>query len=134
MLKIGQNCKLSPNAQQRSAPLPTQPTCHIFALLISMPRFNSINFYQNRPNIKLFSPKKDKIFERWGLHHQTSLTTTIADFSLRACVYQCTVISLQKIYVQLLACVYQCIVIACKKSTKASKFVSRKAFIFHICF
>ena len=39
---------------------------HVFALLISMPRFNSINFYQNRPKIKIFLPKKYKIFERWG--------------------------------------------------------------------
>ena len=45
---------------------------HVFALLISMPRFNSINFYQNGPKIKIFFLKKYKIFERcasggWGL-------------------------------------------------------------------
>ena len=37
---------------------------HVAALLIFMPRFNSINFYQSRPKIKLFVPKKYKIFER----------------------------------------------------------------------
>ena len=36
--------------------------------------FNSINFYLNRPRIKLFLPKKYKIFERWGLYPQTAVT------------------------------------------------------------
>ena len=31
-----------------------------------MPRINSINFYQNRPKIKLFLPKKI-FFECWGI-------------------------------------------------------------------
>ena len=31
-----------------------------------MPHINSINFYQNRPKIKLFLPKKF-FFERWGI-------------------------------------------------------------------
>ena len=35
-----------------------------------MPRFNSINFYQNWPKIKLFLPKKYKMFERWELRPQ----------------------------------------------------------------
>ena len=39
----------------------------IFAMLISMPRINSIDFYQNRPKIKLFLPKKLKFFESWGI-------------------------------------------------------------------
>ena len=30
---------------------------YVFAPQISMPRFNSINFYQNRPKIKLFCQK-----------------------------------------------------------------------------
>ena len=37
---------------------------HVFALLISRPRFKSINLNQNRPKIKLFWKKKYKIFER----------------------------------------------------------------------
>ena len=32
-----------------------------------MPRINSINFYQNRSKIKLFLPKKNFFFERWGI-------------------------------------------------------------------
>ena len=32
----------------------------VFALLISMPRSKSINIYQNRPKIKLFSQKTTK--------------------------------------------------------------------------
>ena len=39
-----------------------------------MPRFNSINSYQNRPEIKLFFAKKCKIFDRRGLLHQTLAT------------------------------------------------------------
>ena len=35
---------------------------HVFALLIFMPRFNTINFYQNKPKIKLFLPKKMQNF------------------------------------------------------------------------
>ena len=44
---------------------------HVFALLICMQRFNSINFYQNRLKLKSFLPKKDKIYERWGPRLQT---------------------------------------------------------------
>ena len=40
---------------------------HVFALLISITRFNGIKFYQNWPKIKLFLQKKYKNFERWGL-------------------------------------------------------------------
>ena len=58
---------------------------HVFALLISIPRLNSINFYQNRPNIKLFLLTKYKFFERWGLCPQTSVTTPITNFWLRTC-------------------------------------------------
>ena len=36
-----------------------------------MTRFNSINFYQNRPKVKLFLTKNYKSFERWGLRPQT---------------------------------------------------------------
>ena len=39
---------------------------HIFALLIAMPRFNSINFYQKRPKIKLFLPKSTKFLGAGG--------------------------------------------------------------------
>ena len=47
---------------------------HVFALLISMPGFHSINFYQNRPKVKLFFPKKYKTFERWGLRPKIPVT------------------------------------------------------------
>ena len=44
----------------------------MFELSISMPRSKSNEFYQNRPNIKLFLQKKQcKLFERWGLRLQT---------------------------------------------------------------
>ena len=36
-----------------------------------MPRINSIDFYQNRPKIKIFLPKKYKFFERWGIRPYT---------------------------------------------------------------
>ena len=49
----------------------------VFALLISLSRFNSNNFYQNRPKIKLFFPKKYKIFERWRRSPQTSITALL---------------------------------------------------------
>ena len=32
---------------------------HVFALLISMTRFNSTNFFQNRPKIVIFAKKKN---------------------------------------------------------------------------
>ena len=47
---------------------------HVFAPLIFIPRFNSINFYQNRPKIKLFLLKKFKILERWGLRPRPHAT------------------------------------------------------------
>ena len=37
---------------------------HVFALLISMPRFKSINFCQNRPEIKILLQKNCKISDR----------------------------------------------------------------------
>ena len=37
---------------------------HVFALLISMPRFKSINFCQNRPKIKILLQKNCKISDR----------------------------------------------------------------------
>ena len=42
----------------------------MFALPISMPRFERIIFYQNSPKIKVFC-KKCEIFVRWGLRPQT---------------------------------------------------------------
>ena len=46
----------------------------MFALLVSLPRLNGINVYQNRPKIKLFLQKKKcKMFERWGLRPQPPL-------------------------------------------------------------
>ena len=42
----------------------------VFALLISMLHFKSINFYQNRPKIKFFLRKKYKTFHRCGLSFQ----------------------------------------------------------------
>ena len=52
-------------------------------MLISMPHFKSINFYQNRPKIKLFLQNKHKkIFERWGLRPLTPRATPFADFWL----------------------------------------------------
>ena len=44
---------------------------HVFAQLVSMPR---INFYQNRPKMKLFLQKKYKIFERRRLRPHTPVT------------------------------------------------------------
>ena len=43
----------------------------MFALLISMPRFESINFYQNIPKIKLFLQKNENFLVCWGLRSQT---------------------------------------------------------------
>ena len=43
----------------------------VFAVLISMPRFKSNNFYQTRPKIKLLLQKNCTIFECWGLWPQT---------------------------------------------------------------
>ena len=53
-------------------------------MLISMPHFKSINFYQNTPKIKLFLQNKDKkIFDRWWLRPRTPRAAPIADFWLR---------------------------------------------------
>ena len=64
------------------------PYNYAFALLIFMPRFDSINFYQNRPRIRLFF-QKNKIFERWWLRPQTPATVLpIAEFCLRTWLYR----------------------------------------------
>ena len=39
----------------------------MLALLISMPRFESIDFYQNIPKIKLLLQKNANFFVCWGL-------------------------------------------------------------------
>ena len=39
---------------------------HVFALHVSMPRFNSIDFYQNKSKLKLFCPKNAKFSSAWG--------------------------------------------------------------------
>ena len=40
---------------------------HVFALLVSMLHFKSINFCKNMPKIKLFWQKKNcKLAEQWG--------------------------------------------------------------------
>ena len=44
---------------------------HVFAVLISTPRFKGNNFYQTRPKIKVLLQKNPKIFERWELCPQT---------------------------------------------------------------
>ena len=56
---------------------------HVFELLSSMPRFYSINFYQNRCEIKLILPKKNKLFERWGLRRQIPAPPTAGGSALR---------------------------------------------------
>ena len=40
---------------------------HVFAVLISMPRFKSNNLYQTRPKNKLLMQKYCKIFKSWRL-------------------------------------------------------------------
>ena len=42
------------------------PYNYAFALLIFMPRFDNINFYQNRPRIRLFFQKNTKFLSAWG--------------------------------------------------------------------
>ena len=42
-----------------------------------MPRFYSVNFYQTRPKIRLFLPKKIKKFEHWGLSPLHLLATRL---------------------------------------------------------
>ena len=57
---------------------------HVFALLICMPRFNSVNFHQNWSKIKLVLPKGFKIFERSVLRPQTPKQLPVTDFWLRS--------------------------------------------------
>ena len=47
-----------------------------------MPRIDSINFYQNRPKIKLFLPKKEKYFERLGIHPPHPMPQVAGGFAL----------------------------------------------------
>ena len=44
----------------------------MFCTLISMPRFENINFSQNRLKINSFLQKNAKVFESWELHFQIS--------------------------------------------------------------
>ena len=65
---------------------------HVFARLISVPRFKSNNFYQNWPKFNLFLPKKHKIFERLWLRPQILATPPIRSFlamHLDTSVYHC---------------------------------------------
>ena len=95
------------NKRTEILPLATSHIAHlcnyVFALLISMPHFKSINFYQNRLKIKLFLKKNTKFSiagvstprprasGSWKLCPQTHNVLTlpkqppIADFLLRAC-------------------------------------------------
>ena len=65
-----EGCDLLTGNEARSEVLPLAITCiahlccqfwHVFALLISMPRFKSVNFYQNRSKIKLLLQKNLQI-------------------------------------------------------------------------
>ena len=56
-----------------------------------MPRFNSINVYQNRSKIKLFLPKKCKIFERKGLCPQTFVSASPPPLQISGYAPVCTV-------------------------------------------
>ena len=72
------------NKRTKILPLATSQIAHatslnMFALLISMPRFKSIIFYQNNPKIKLFL-QKSAVFERWGLRSQTPKTAPHYEF------------------------------------------------------
>ena len=49
------------------------PFNRIFALLIFMSHFKSMNLYQNRPKIYLIMQKSCKISKPWRLHPQTPL-------------------------------------------------------------
>ena len=51
-----------------------QQANYVFAQLIFMPRFESINFYHNTVGLKvnIFAKKEWKIFERWGLRSAKS--------------------------------------------------------------
>ena len=56
-------------------------------MLISMPRFNGINFYQTRPKIKFSFAQKIQNFLAVGLRPQTPITTPpIVDFWLSRCL------------------------------------------------
>ena len=45
--------------------------CKFLSVFSLMPRWKSINFYQNKPKIKLYCKKKIKFFECWELCPQT---------------------------------------------------------------
>ena len=46
-----------------------------------MPRFYSIDFYQNRPKIELILLKEYKIFEGWGLRRQNPVPPAAGGFA-----------------------------------------------------
>ena len=48
-----------------------------------MPRINSINFYQNRPKIKLFLPKKQFFFECWWIRPPHPMPPVVGGLSPR---------------------------------------------------
>ena len=53
----------------------------MFALLISMPRFKSIIFYQNSPKIELFLKKNAKFSSVGGLRFQTVMPLAAVGFA-----------------------------------------------------
>ena len=72
------------NKKAEILPLATALIAHLrsqfnyaFALLIPMPCFKSVNFYHNRPKIKLFLQKNYKISERLVFCPQTLLPSAI---------------------------------------------------------
>ena len=59
---------------------------HVFALLISMPCFESINFYQNKFKIELFLQNNTKFLSAGGsAPRPPKCPFPIADFWLRVC-------------------------------------------------
>ena len=56
---------------------------HVFALLISMPHFKSINFYQNRPKIRIFLRKSTKFSSAGGSTPRFSCPPAARSFSSR---------------------------------------------------
>ena len=74
------------NKRTKILPLATSQIAHLcnqlimFALPISMQHFKSIIFYQNSPKIVIFATKC-KIFERWGLRHQTPVPLAAGGFA-----------------------------------------------------
>ena len=82
----------------------------MFALPISMPRFKSINFYQNIPKIKLFLQKIAKFFMCWRLRPRPLFLQrlgallpgpqnipAIANFWLRVWCFHCCYVILCKL-------------------------------------